>query len=193
MRLSNSTLAGLMAAAISTGILMPIAVTSVAAAEQAVAPEKNPPGDIPDTQVFIAYKGPSFSMQIPEGWSRKDTADGATFTDKYNTVETSARAGTMPTLTEAAAAETARLNKLDRAVTIGAVKEVALRGSGRAIKIEYQDNSAPNDVTGKQIRLEHARYIFGKGNQVVTVDMSAPQGADNVDQWLLMAESVKLN
>ena len=37
------------------------------AAEQAVAPERNPPGDISDSQVFISYAGPGFSMQVPEG------------------------------------------------------------------------------------------------------------------------------
>ena len=37
-------------------------------AEKPVAPEKNPPGDIPDNQVFIDYGSPlGFKIKVPEG------------------------------------------------------------------------------------------------------------------------------
>lgn len=35
------------------------------AAEILVAPEQNPPGDIPDSQVFITYSGAGFSLRFP--------------------------------------------------------------------------------------------------------------------------------
>src|SRR5260221_4995588 len=58
-----------------------------AAAEKPAAPEKNPPGDIPDSQVFIDYQSPlGFTLKVPEGWSRTDVPTGATFADKYNTI-----------------------------------------------------------------------------------------------------------
>src|SRR5438105_4736012 len=58
------------------------------AAEAPIAAEKNPPGDIPDSQVFIDYKSPAgFSIKVPEGWSRTDKPDGAVFADKYDSIE----------------------------------------------------------------------------------------------------------
>ncbi len=46
-------------------------------------------------------------------------------------------------------------------------------------------------MTNKQVRLEHDRYLFYKNGKLVTLDMAAPQGADNVDAWLLMADSFR--
>jgi HKD family nuclease len=38
--------------------------------EQPLKPEKNPPGDIPDNQVFIDYVSTlGFSLKVPEGWA----------------------------------------------------------------------------------------------------------------------------
>ena len=67
--------------------------------DQAVTPEKNPPGDIPDTQAFVIYGSPAgFLLKVPEGWARKERRDGATFSDKYNIVEISvAPAASAPT------------------------------------------------------------------------------------------------
>lgn len=60
------------------------------------------------------------------------------------------------------------------------------------MRLDYTANSEPNAVTNKQIRLEAVRfYLFGKG-RVAVLDMSAPSGADNVDQWNLMANSLRI-
>lgn len=163
-----------------------------AAAEAAVAPETNPPGDIPDSQVFIAYAGPGFAMQVPEGWSRNDIAGGARFADKYNLIEVTIADGLAPTVANATSGEAAEMTAKGRAVKITGIKQVKLKG-GTAIRIQYEANSAPNDVTGKQIRLERVRYLYGKNGKLLRLDMAAPAGADNVDQWLLMANSVTMN
>lgn len=168
-------------------------VVPVMAAEAPVAAEKNPPGDIPDTQVFIVYTSPAgFSMKVPEGWSRTDGAKGASFADKYDTIDVSVAPATeAPTAASVKAGEAKSLAATDRAVTIGAIKASKLAG-GPAVEIDYTANSDPNAVTGKQIRLERARYlVFGKG-KLVTLDMAAPEGADNVDQWKLMSNSVRI-
>jgi hypothetical protein len=48
-------------------------------------------------------------------------------------------------------------------------------------------------VTNKQIRLEAVRfYLPGSNGKVAVLDMSAPLGADNVDQWNLMANSLRV-
>ncbi|WP_421762167.1 hypothetical protein [Devosia sp.] len=186
----------LTAAIVVTSVLstsFAILPTFVLAAEQAVSPERNPPGDISDSQVFIAYTGPGFSMQVPEGWSRNNVAGGATFSDKYNLIAvTIADAPVAPTVESAKLDEAAAMSASGHAVEITGIKSVALDG-GEAIQIEYQSNSDPNDVTGKQVRLERVRYLYFKGGKLVRLDMAAPAGADNVDQWLVMANSVKLD
>jgi hypothetical protein len=65
--------------------------------------------------------------------------------------------------------------------------------AGNVVLIVYTSNSEPNAVTNRQIRLENNRYLFFKAGKIVTLDLSAPVGADNVDQWKLMAESFHWN
>ena len=167
-----------------------LAVESAQAAERPVAQEKNPPGDIPDSQVFVAYHSPlGFSLKVPEGWARTDRSDGAAFTDKYNTIDVAvASAPAAPTTASVTRHEAADLVKTGRAVTIRAVKGVKLR-SGPAILIEYASNSEPNPVTNKQLRLENHRYLIHRGGRLATINLSAPLGADNADQWKLISDS----
>jgi hypothetical protein len=162
------------------------------AAEKPVAVERNPPGDIPDTQVFVTYESPlGFVIRIPEGWSRTDDAKSVRFSDKYNTVEiVISPLATAPTAESVKASQALELEKSDRAVKVTKVKEVKVKG-GSAVVVSYTSNSEPNPVTNKQIRLEHDRYFFYKGGKLGTLDMMAPQGADNVDDWSLMANSFR--
>jgi hypothetical protein len=181
------------AAALSIALVAPVVLTSPAlAAETPVAAEKNPPGDIPDSQVFITYAGPGFSMQVPEGWSRQDENGGALFSDKYNLIEVaSSDVAVAPTIDSVTTKDLAEMTAGGRAVEVSKVSAVELAG-GHAIRIDYSSNSEPNPVTDKQVRLERVRYLFFKSGRLVTLDMAAPFGADNVDQWLLMADSVRI-
>ena len=156
--------------------------------EQPVAPETNPPGDIPDTQVFVRYQSPlGFAVQVPEGWARTDLSDGVRFADKYDTVEVTVTSTAAPSVKSVADTELAALKKQGRAVRVKDVKDVQLP-AGSAMLIEYSSNSEPNPVTNKKIRLENDRYIFFKDGKVATLDLAAPFGADNVDQWQFMAQ-----
>ena len=160
------------------------------AQEQPVAPEANPPGDIPDSQVFITYASPlGFSLQVPEGWARSDRADGARFADKYDGVDVSlTTVSGAPTVKTVQQSEAPELVRTGHAVKIVSVKSVKLP-AGDGVVIAYTSNSAPNAVTNKQIRLENNRYFYFSAGRLVTLDLSAPAGADNVDQWKLMSES----
>ncbi|MER9883003.1 hypothetical protein [Mesorhizobium sp. M0118] len=162
------------------------------AAEKAVPAEKNPPGDIPDTQVFIDYAAPQgFTMKVPEGWARSDRADGASFVDKLDGVVVSAaKADAAPTVESAKADYVQKLEATGRAVRVTAVKQVKLP-AGPAIRIVYTSNSEPNAVTNKQIRLENERYLYFKDGKLITLELYAPKGADNVDQWQLMSNSFR--
>jgi hypothetical protein len=161
------------------------------AAEKAAPAEKNPPGDIPDSQVFIDYLSPQgFLLKVPEGWARTDRNDGATFVDKLDGVMVSTSAlGTPPTV-DNVKAYLQELATSERAVKVTSVQSEKLP-AGQAIRIVYTSNSEPNDVTNKQIRLENERYLFFKDGKLVTVEFYAPKGADNADQWQLMSSSFR--
>ena len=176
-------------------LALPLSVAQTAQpipVQQAVAPEKSPPGDIPDNQLFVPYQSPAgFSLEVPEGWAKTDTANGVTFADKYNLITVA--------LSDAAAAPTAKsaqtevvpaLLATDRAVEMSKVSDVTLPG-GAALRLDYASNSDPNPVTNKQVRLEDNQYLFFKDGKLVTVTFAAPYGADNVDAWQQMAESFR--
>jgi hypothetical protein len=172
--------------------LSPMGLLAAQAQAKAVTAEKNPPGDIPDNQVFVRYASPlGFTLEVPEGWSRSDHPSGVRFFDKYNIIEaTVAPADAAPTATSAQSREVADLTKTTHAAKISAVKDVKLK-PGPALRITYTSNSEPNPVTNRQIRLEHERFIFFKDGKAVTLDFAAPTGADNADQWQLMSNSFR--
>ena len=190
MKSRPKTILTSLALALSVATIAPIVVGPAAAQETAVAPEKNPPGDIPDNQVFVQYTSPSgFSIKVPEGWSRVDRPDGARFSDKYNIIDLAvSKADQPPNTAIAKARDAAELKNAGHAVEIKSVKDVKLK-SGPAVLISYASNSDPSPVTNKQIRLEHERYLMFKNATLVSLDLSAPLGADNVDQWKLMSNS----
>src|SRR5438874_13622840 len=53
------------------------------------APEKSPPGDIPDNQVYVAYRVPGghVALKVPEGWAQTRSGSTVTFSDKLNSVQ----------------------------------------------------------------------------------------------------------
>jgi hypothetical protein len=79
--------------------------------------------------------------------------------------------------------------------TGNAVRDVKVQNaqtsSGPVILITYTANSDANAVTGKQVRLENNRYLFFSNGKVATLTLSAPLGADNVDQWARMSRSFR--
>ncbi|MBX5160621.1 hypothetical protein HJB81_25745 [Rhizobium sp. NZLR1] len=172
---------------VASGALLP-----AAAQEKLVAPETNPPGDIPDNQVFVVYTAPDgFSLKVPEGWSRKLSGASVRFFDKYDEIDAAlGTANAAPTVASVRAGEVPELEKTGHAVKVTAVKAVKLV-AGPAVRISYQSNSAANPVTNKQIRLEHERFILFKGGKTITLDLAAPAGADNVDQWQLISNSLQ--
>jgi hypothetical protein len=164
---------------------VPTTISSFAAAETPVKSERNPPGDIPDDQVFITYSSPlGFSLKVPEGWARTDRVDGVLFADKYGRIEATVSSGELPTPKAGAEAIRAAF----RAAEVKKA-ESAERTAGPVVYLAFDCNSEPNAVTNKQIRLENDRYLFARDGKVATLTFSAPKGADNSDQWLLMSKS----
>ena len=171
-------------------VLIPVPVAT--AQEQPITPEVNPPGDIPDSQVFVTYASPAgFAIKVPEGWAMTERPDGARFGDKYDSIDISvAPAASAPTPERVRKEEAVILAKNGRAIRISAVRQVTLP-AGLAVLIVYTSNSEPNAVTDKQIRLENNRYLFYREGREAALSLSAPAGADNADQWQLMAKSFR--
>ena len=167
--------------------------------------ESNPPGDIPDSTQFVAYRssGGHFTVRVPEGWSRRTAAGSVSFTDKLNTVQvTWAPASAAPTLTSAKADDVPMLRRTVLAFALSKIigcapsctipystAPISVALPLRAVVITYRSNSRPNAVTGKQYRLEVLRFEFFRGGEEAALTLSGPVGSDNVDPWRLVSES----
>jgi hypothetical protein len=144
--------------------------------------ENSPPGDIPDNQAFVAYTPPRarYSVKVPEGWSRT-TANGATsFTDKLNTVR----------LEETAAASAPTVAAVKRSFPHARVSAVK-RTAGPAIRVSYLAQGQPDAVTGKSRVNAVERYLFFHAGREAVITLSGPKGADNVDPWRIITDSVR--
>ena len=166
--------------------------TPVPGSQTAVTPEKNPPGDIPDNQAFVAFsaKAGHVAFKVPEGWARSTTPAGVVFTDKLNTIDVSWKSATSaPTISSVKSSDVAAISAASEAFTLTSVTAEKLP-IGDAILLRYQINSAPNSVTGKKYRLEVERHIIFRGATRVDVTLLSPVGADNVDPWNIVKKSL---
>jgi hypothetical protein len=151
--------------------------------------EQNPPGDIPDDQVFITYSSPSgaYSLKVPEGWQRTEKGSSVDFLSKYDGISvTLASAPAAPTI----AGVTSTLQKGDSSLKINSAKEVRLP-AGPALHVKYESDSKVNAVTGKSIPLENEAFVLYRAGKTATLTLWAPKGADNADQWKLISESFR--
>jgi hypothetical protein len=165
--------------------------TTAAGAADPNAPEVVEPGDIPDDQVFVAYTPPGapFSVKVPEGWSRSSADGTVTFTDKYNSIQiTSIDGARAPTVASVKASGLDDVSS-DPTFALDSVKE-ATRSGGPAVVAAYEIGSPPNDVTGKSALLAVERYELAKNGTTVVLTLSGATGADNVDPWRIVSDSV---
>ena len=167
----------------------------ISSSENAVAPEVNPPGDIPDTQAFVSYSNASggYKLEVPEGWARTETASSVSFVSKFDGVKVdvgNSAASQAKNAASVRANEAKVIQAQGHAVAITGVSDVKLPG-GNAVVIKYTSNSEPNAVTNKKVRLENETYLFFRNGKEAMLTMWAPQGADNVDQWQRMSKSFR--
>jgi len=144
-------------------------------------------GDIPDNQVFVAYKGNAFTMKVPEGWARRGSARNVTFRDKNNVVRVVIQKGATPTVPSVRR----ELASLPAAHVQTPPSKLTIAGTP-AVKAVYSTVSAPNAVTGKRVTLVVDRYELGHKGDRAVVDLGTPEGVDNVDAYRLMIESFRL-
>jgi hypothetical protein len=157
------------------------------------AKEKSPPGDIPDSTQFVRFKLPSggFSVRVPEGWARTGSGNRLSFTSNLNsvTVEGGKPAGA---LTVAAVKSTA-IPQLASALKRFKLRSVDLvrRGGQPAVRIRFYALAPANAVTGKAITDEAERYLYVRNGKEAIVTLAGPKGADNVDAWRTMSNSLQ--
>ncbi|MET7618031.1 hypothetical protein [Streptomyces sp. NPDC005408] len=166
--------------------------TSSAGAKPAPA-ESNPAGDIPDNQAYVTYQPAQggFTVKVPEGWARTTTGNAVTFTDKLNRIEiASSNAPTAPTPQSVNSKVVPVLQRQVPAFSMGKVTVVS-RQAGRGVLVTYQGNSAPDPVTGKVVHDAFERYSFQHNGRQVDLTLSGPVGADNVDPWHIVTDSLR--
>jgi hypothetical protein len=148
-------------------------------------PEVSPAGDIPDNQAYVAYRpaGTSYSVKVPEGWARTNSGSTTSFTDKLNRIQ-------MASTTASSAPTVAQAQKASARLTNVKVSTVS-RSAGKAIRITYLTRSAPDTVTGKTQTDAVERYVFFHKGKRITLTLSGPKGADNVDPWKIVTESLR--
>ena len=161
----------------------------VALTASALAAEKNPPGDIPDDQVFVPYASVAggYSLKVPEGWARSEKGSDVGFIDKFDGVAVIVdKVATAPTTKDIVT----KLEKSERGFKAVSAKEIQLP-AGLALLIKYESESEANSVTNKRIRLEDEAYVFYKNGKMAILTVWAPVGADNADQWKLISASFR--
>jgi hypothetical protein len=157
------------------------------------APEVSPSGDIPDNQAYVAYAlpGAGVSVKVPEGWSRTATPAGTAFSDKLNSIAMAVHASkTAPTAASVRTTELPQLARSTAGYRSGTVT-VVKRPAGSAVRITYLAAGPADQVTGKSRTNAVERYLFDHNGRQLVLTLSGPKGADNVDPWKIVTDSVR--
>ena len=153
-------------------------------------PEVSPSGDIPDNQAFVPYRGPGFVVSVPEGWAQSTTASGVQFSDKLNSITARSQQGGALTAAQARSTTVAKLAAAREGFVPGSVT-VVRRKAGPAVRITYRATGTTDPVTGKTPTDAVEQYVFVHNGKRLTLTLSGPKGADNVDPWRIVTDSVR--
>ena len=162
-------------------VALAAAVTACSLPALTAAAEPNAAGDIPDTQVFVTFNGPRYSVLAPEGWSRTQQGSTVTFSSNANIESIDIGPANV------------RYDLRARYHPVGTItlEKHATLGAQPATLITFHSQSQRDPVTGKRIELENQLYESTHQNLRARLLLSAPAGADNVDQWKKIAGSFR--
>lgn len=116
-------------------------------------------GDIPDNQTFLVFKDPSAGYSIRYPEGWARKGQGNDVTFKE------------------------KANVVHITVKPGTAK------NKQGEKTTVTRQSAPDPVTGKSLPLTVDVYEFEQGGKVAVLELSTPEGVDNVDAYRLISES----
>ena len=156
------------------------------------ATETPPPGDIPDTTVYVAYRPASgqYRVKVPEGWARTVSPAGVSFTDKLNTITIRTVRAAAPEAASARSTEVPQIQGSAHGFSLTGISTVS-RPAGTVVLIRYSADSQPDPVTGKVFRDAVERYEFYRNGTEAVVILAGPAGADNVDPWRTVTDSFR--
>ncbi len=176
----------------SSSTAAPAPTSSAAASTPAKAPEVSPSGDIPDNQAYVpfAVPGAPIKVSIPEGWSRTSASGAIRFTDKLNAIKVETMAASAPsTVRDVKQTEVPKLASSVPGFKLQGVSSVT-RKAGTAVRTLYLADAKADPVTGKAGTDAVERYVFFKNGKDLVLTLSGPKGADNVDPWKIVTDSV---
>lgn len=138
--------------------------------------------------MFLVFRNAvGYSIRYPEGWLQRGSRQIVTFQDRSNRVRIVASDG--PAFSVASVStDLAALRSANASFHASAPTAVSLP-AGRAFKVTYTTESAPDPVTNKRLTLAVDRYYFSKGGKRAILDLGAPKGVDNVDAFRLIVKS----
>ena len=158
------------------------------------APETAVAGDIPDNVAYVRFASNRghYSFVHPEGWATLERGTSVTITDKLNGVHASIAATAGPLNSQSAAA-TIRKLRHDQPGFELISSGFADVPSGRAIQIVFRRSGAFDTVTGKSVPEEVHEYIIAAAPGTLTLDLYGAVGADNVDPYAKILQSVQFS
>ncbi|WP_432840765.1 hypothetical protein [Dactylosporangium sp. CA-092794] len=149
-------------------------------------------GDVPGGQAYVEYRPPGnrYTIQVPQGWARTESAGTATFTDKLNTITVAL--GSRPAAPDVVSgtSDLDALRGTTPGFTPGTVSTVE-RPAGEALLVTYRADAPADPVTGTVVNDDVERYQFWRDTNLLTVTLAGPHGSDDVDAWRIVTESVR--
>jgi len=129
-------------------------------------------------------------VSVPEGWARTEEGASTVFTDKLNTVRIQTQPRPAPaTIDSIRTTELPGIKAATDGFQLGTVS-AAPRKPGEVVVVTYRGSAPANPVTGKTFDADFERYAYWHAGQEVILTLSGPVGADNVDPWRIITDSL---
>ena len=154
-----------------------------------VAVGRTASGDIPDTAVYLTYKGKGYNLSYVEGWTLNlGQRSGVTINDKdsYEIVKIVKSGRTQ----NFASVDMSNLSRTTQRYRLVSMKTLPL-GTGTAVHVQYRTLSPQDAVTGKQVPVVVDRYYIPGSGKTAIITLSTPVGVDNVDAFRRIAHSFR--
>lgn len=116
-----------------------------------------------------------------------------TLTDKLNGIQAgTSGAPTAPTVATVRQQVMPRLQQTQPAFELKTIEPVTLP-AGQGVRVAYRRNSSPDPVIGRQVSDEVESYLVAGSARSLRLDLFEPVGADNVDAYRTISQSLRLS
>lgn len=147
-------------------------------------------GDVPDTAVYLSYRGPGYHIKYVEGWGiQLGPGKDVSISDKDSSEVVTVTHSTSP-LASAASSDLSQLRRTLPQFHVILMRRVQL-APGSSIYTQYRTLSPPDPVTSKRVPVVVDRYFVPGPVGYAMITLSTPAGVDNVDAFRLIARSFR--